>query len=126
MESSSESSSTVCPPRIFADLLFLENVTVGPVAGALGFAVVPAAATAGLVAPKSSDFTWSGGTPNSVKRALVASIIGAGPQMWNLREARSGTVCVSNSLVSRPRGPCQSVPSAFVLVTATRSFGLRC
>ena len=76
---------------ILADLLFFENVTSGPVAGAVGLAVVPAAAGLGLGVPNASVFTWSGGTPSSVSMALVASIIDGGPHRWILREARSGT-----------------------------------
>ena len=57
--------------------------------------------------------------------ALIESIIGGGPHRWIRREARSGTVCVSNSLLMRPRAPFQSVPSGLEIVTATRNFGLR-
>ena len=108
---------------ILADLLFFENVTSGPVAGAVGLAVVPAAAGLGLGVPNASVFTWSGGTPSSVRMAFVESIIDGGPHRWILREARLGTVCVSNSFVMRPRGPFQSVPSALEIVTATCNFG---
>jgi hypothetical protein len=46
-----------------------------------------------------------------VRMALVESIIKGGPHRWILLEPRLGTICVSNSLVTRPRGPFQSVPS---------------
>ena len=100
MPSSSESSRMVCfgglspllrSTRILADLLFFENVTSGPVAGAVGVAVVPGGAGAGLTVPKDSVFKRSGGTPISVRKALIDSIIEGGPHTWTLRAARSGT-----------------------------------
>ena len=80
MPSSSESSRIVASARIFADLLLVENVTTGPVAGGVVFAVVPGWAGAGLTAPNASVFSLSGATPMSASSALVASIIAGGPQ----------------------------------------------
>ncbi len=73
MPSSSESSrivwpepvlSAACSPvrsiPILADLLLFENVTIGPVAATVGFAVVAGAPSGGLMAPNCSVLTFSG------------------------------------------------------------------
>src|SRR5262245_50438907 len=76
-------------------------------------------------APNASVLTRFAGTPSSANSFLTASIIGTGPHRWTYRLATSGTDLAISSLVIRPEGPAQSVPSGWVTVTTALTFGWR-